>query len=63
MTEISRGQNGNGGGLGGSGFHQSWFPVGLASELDNGAVIGVDFLGTCVVAYRDGSGRAVVQSA
>ena len=63
MIEISKGHNGNGDGLDGSGFHRSWFPVGLASDLDNGAVIGVDFLGTRVVAYRDGPGRAVVQSA
>ena len=63
MTEISKGHNGNGGGLDGSGFHRSWFPVGLASDLDDGAVIGVDFLGTRVVAYRDAGGRAVVQSA
>ena len=63
MIEISKGHNGSGGGLDGSGFHRSWFPLGLASDLDNGAVIGVDFLGTRVVAYRDGSGRAVVQSA
>jgi len=51
------------GGLDGSGFHRSWFPVGLASDLDNGTVIGVDFLGTRVVAYRDAAGDAVVQSA
>lgn len=63
MTEISSRYHGNGGGLGGSGFHRSWFPVGLASDLDNGAVIGVDFLGTRIVAYRDAAGRPVVQSA
>jgi phenylpropionate dioxygenase-like ring-hydroxylating dioxygenase large terminal subunit len=63
MTEISKGHNGNDGRLDGSGFHRSWFPVGLASDLDNGAVIGVDFLGTRIVAYRGAGGRAVVQSA
>jgi len=63
MTEISNAHNGNGGGLDGSGFHRSWFPVGLASDLDNGAVIGVDFLGTRIVAYRNAGGRAVVQRA
>ncbi len=45
------------------GFHQSWFPVGLAAELGEGAVIGRDFLGTRVVLYRGPAGQAVVQSA
>jgi hypothetical protein len=34
MTEISKGHNGNDGRLDGSGFHRSWFPVGLASDID-----------------------------
>ena len=45
------------------GFHQSWYPVGLAAELGSGAVIGRDFLGTRVVLYRDPAGRPIVQSA
>jgi nitrite reductase/ring-hydroxylating ferredoxin subunit len=46
-----------------AGFHRCWYPVGLASSLKEGAVIGRDFLGTRVVAYRDPAGRPVVQSA
>jgi len=45
------------------GFHQSWFPVALCRELESGAVLGVDFLGTRVVVYRGASGKPVVQSA
>ena len=45
------------------GFHQSWFPVVLARELESGAVLGVDFLGTRVVVYRGAAGMPVVQSA
>jgi phenylpropionate dioxygenase-like ring-hydroxylating dioxygenase large terminal subunit len=45
------------------GFHQSWFPVALARELEGGAVRGVDFLGTRVVVYRAATGKPVVQSA
>ena len=46
-----------------AGFHQSWFPLVLARELPRGELLGRDFLGTRVVLYRDGAGRAVVQSA
>ena len=46
-----------------AGFHQSWFPIALASELDTGAVIGRDFLGTRVILYRDPAGKSLVQSA
>lgn len=46
-----------------AGFHQSWFPLALASELGSGQVMGRDFLGTRVILYRDATGRAVVQSA
>jgi len=45
------------------GFHQSWFPVSLTRELSRDRVIGVDFLGTRVIMYRDPKGKAVVQSA
>jgi nitrite reductase/ring-hydroxylating ferredoxin subunit len=44
-------------------FHQSWFPVALSRELGPGAVLGADFVGTRVVLYRDGQGKAMVQSA
>jgi nitrite reductase/ring-hydroxylating ferredoxin subunit len=47
----------------GAGFHQTWFPVGLARELGSGAVIGVDILGTRVALYRDAARKPVVQSA
>lgn len=46
-----------------AGYHRSWFPVCLARDLASGAVVGRDFLGTRVVAYRDGEGNPVVQSA
>jgi len=46
-----------------AGFHQSWFPVALASDVTSGRVIGQDVLGTRVVLYRDATGRAVVQGA
>jgi nitrite reductase/ring-hydroxylating ferredoxin subunit len=46
-----------------AGFHRCWYPVCLAGGLTEGAVIGRDFLGTRVVAYRDPAGRPIVQSA
>jgi phenylpropionate dioxygenase-like ring-hydroxylating dioxygenase large terminal subunit len=49
--------------LTGAGFHRSWYPVCLASGLAAGNVTGRDFLGTRVVAWRDGAGKPVVQSA
>src|SRR5215471_15301798 len=45
------------------GFHQSWFPLALASEVVPGQVVGRDFLGTRVIVYRATDGRALVQSA
>jgi len=47
----------------GEGFHQSWFPLALDSEIVPGQVVGRDFLGTRVILYRDADGRALVQSA
>jgi nitrite reductase/ring-hydroxylating ferredoxin subunit len=44
-------------------FHQNWYPVALASEIDGGALVGHDFCGSRVVVYRDPKGQAVVQSA
>ncbi len=46
-----------------AGFHRCWYPVALSRDLAPGAVIGRDFLGSRVVAYRDTAGRPVVQSA
>lgn len=46
-----------------AGFHRSWYPVCLARELEAGSLIGRDFLGTRVVAWRDSAGKPVVQSA
>src|SRR4029453_2358951 len=43
------------------GFHRSWFPLALASDLGPGQVIGCDVRGGRVVCYRDAAGRAVVQ--
>jgi nitrite reductase/ring-hydroxylating ferredoxin subunit len=45
------------------GFHQCWYPLGLATEFVAGQVVGRDFLGTRVVIYRDATGQIVVQSA
>lgn len=47
----------------GAGFHRSWYPVCLAAALEPQAVIGRDFLGTRVVAWRDPAGKPVVQTA
>jgi phenylpropionate dioxygenase-like ring-hydroxylating dioxygenase large terminal subunit len=46
-----------------AGFHRCWYPVALARDLAPGSVIGRDLLGTRVVAYRDATGKPVVQSA
>ena len=45
------------------GYHCSWFPVALAREVTAARPLGVDVLGTRVIAYRDAAGRPVVQSA
>jgi phenylpropionate dioxygenase-like ring-hydroxylating dioxygenase large terminal subunit len=45
------------------GFHKTWFPVALAKAVEKGGVLGIDFLGTRVVVYRDTTGKPVVQSA
>ena len=44
-------------------YYQSWYPLRLSRNLTQGAVVGLDFLGTKVVMYRDPAGKAVVQSA
>jgi phenylpropionate dioxygenase-like ring-hydroxylating dioxygenase large terminal subunit len=44
-------------------FHQSWFPVALAGDVTADKPLGINLLGTRVVAYRDFSGSAVVQTA
>ena len=46
-----------------AGYHRSWYPVCLSRELAAGALLGRDMLGTKVVAYRDPTGRPVVQGA
>jgi nitrite reductase/ring-hydroxylating ferredoxin subunit len=46
-----------------AGYHRSWFPVALASEVVSDRPVGRDVLGTRVVIYRDADGRAVVQGA
>jgi phenylpropionate dioxygenase-like ring-hydroxylating dioxygenase large terminal subunit len=49
--------------LDGPGYHQSWYPVCLARDIDGEALTGIDILGTRVIVYRDAAGKAVVQSA
>jgi phenylpropionate dioxygenase-like ring-hydroxylating dioxygenase large terminal subunit len=44
-------------------FHQCWYPVALAAEVNATRPLGLDFLGTRIVVYRDGAGTAVVQEA
>jgi phenylpropionate dioxygenase-like ring-hydroxylating dioxygenase large terminal subunit len=44
-------------------FHQCWYPVALSAEVTGDKVLGIDALGTRLVAYRDGTGRAIVQEA
>jgi len=46
-----------------TGFHRCWYVVCLAADLRRDEVVGRDFLGTRVVAYRDAAGRPVVQTA
>jgi phenylpropionate dioxygenase-like ring-hydroxylating dioxygenase large terminal subunit len=46
-----------------AGFHRSWYPLCLTADLVAGKVLGRDFLGTRVVAWRDAAGKPVVQSA
>ena len=47
----------------GTDFHRCWYPVALSRDLMPGTLIGRDFLGTRVAAWRDPAGKAVVQSA
>jgi phenylpropionate dioxygenase-like ring-hydroxylating dioxygenase large terminal subunit len=63
MSALDSRREKNGSPVDTASFPQSWFPVALAGELGSGTVLGVDFLGTRVVAYRTGTGRPVVQSA
>ena len=44
-------------------YLQNWNPILLSHELPAGKIVGKDFLGTRVIAYRDGDGKPVVQSA
>ena len=45
------------------GYHRTWYPVCLASDLPAGKIVGRDLLGSRLVAYRDAAGRPVVQTA
>jgi nitrite reductase/ring-hydroxylating ferredoxin subunit len=45
------------------GFHQNWYAVMLASDLGHGQVVGADFLGTRVAAYRTEDGAPAVLDA
>jgi phenylpropionate dioxygenase-like ring-hydroxylating dioxygenase large terminal subunit len=44
-------------------FSESWFPICLSREIPEGEIVGVDFLGGRVVAYRGATGIARVMSA
>lgn len=58
MNEINRLLNADA-----TGFHQCWYPVALAREVTADKPLGVDFLGTRVVAWRNADGKSIVQSA
>jgi phenylpropionate dioxygenase-like ring-hydroxylating dioxygenase large terminal subunit len=45
------------------GYDQTWYPICLASELEPGRILSVDFLNGRVIALRDAGGRAHVLSA
>lgn len=44
-------------------YLKNWSPILLSEDLPQGKIVGVDFLGTRVIAYRDESGTPIVQSA
>jgi nitrite reductase/ring-hydroxylating ferredoxin subunit len=44
-------------------YSQTWFPVCLATDLAGGRIVGSEFLGGRVIAFRDSQGRAAVLSA
>lgn len=44
-------------------YFQSWYALCLAEEVQEGQIVGRDFLGTRVIAYRDKTGAPVVQTA
>ena len=44
-------------------FSETWFPVCLSREIPAGKIVGVDFLGGRVIAYRGATGIARVMSA
>jgi nitrite reductase/ring-hydroxylating ferredoxin subunit len=46
-----------------TGFHQCWYPVALARDVVSDKPLGIDLLGTRVVAWRDAAGAPVIQSA
>jgi len=46
-----------------TGHHRCWYAVCRAADLAAGKPLGREFLGTRVVAWRDGAGQAVVQAA
>jgi phenylpropionate dioxygenase-like ring-hydroxylating dioxygenase large terminal subunit len=62
MAPIQTARTTDGSELPGVGFHQSWYPVGLARNLEKDALLGMDFLGTRVALYRGVAGKPVVQS-
>ncbi|MFC5994481.1 Rieske 2Fe-2S domain-containing protein [Pseudonocardia hispaniensis] len=45
------------------GFSQCWYPVALSDEIDNGELVGKEFLDGRVVVYRGEDGQARVHSA
>lgn len=44
-------------------YFQAWYPICLSSALSAEKVVGVEFLNSKVIAYRDANGKAIVQTA
>jgi len=44
-------------------YFKSWYPVCLSTELAPGAIKGIDFVNSRIIAYRGPDGAAIVQSA
>lgn len=44
-------------------YFQAWYPVCLSEQLPNNKLLGIDFLNSRIIAYRDETGKAIVQTA
>ena len=44
-----------------NGFHLSWYPIALSSEVEPTKIVAKDVLGTRVIVYRNADGKPIVQ--